>query len=106
MKNTRKPHKQGNSTSAEAIARLADQGRDVSRFFTNAGRMMSPGPIRRVNVDLASGMLEELDRAAKELNISRQAVIKTLIRQALDQQYRVRRIQPVAKRRAKSLRRG
>jgi hypothetical protein len=41
------------------------------------------GPIQRVNVDLASGMLEELDRAAKELNISRQAVIKTLIRQAL-----------------------
>jgi hypothetical protein len=50
----------------------------VSRFFTNNGRMM--GPIQRVNVDLASGMLEEVDRAAKELNISRQAVIKTLIR--------------------------
>ena len=66
--------------SAEAIARLADEGKDVSRFFTNKGRMM--GPIQRVNVDLASGMLEELDRAAKELNISRQAVIKTLIRQA------------------------
>jgi metal-responsive CopG/Arc/MetJ family transcriptional regulator len=48
------------------------------------------GPIQRVNVDLASGMLEELDRAAKELNISRQAVIKTLIRQALDQQYLAR----------------
>jgi metal-responsive CopG/Arc/MetJ family transcriptional regulator len=44
-------------------------------------------PVQRVNVDLAAGMLEELDRAAKELNISRQAVIKTLIRQALDQQY-------------------
>ena len=29
-------------------------------------------------------MLEELDRPRKELNISRQAVIKTLIRQALD----------------------
>ena len=70
--------------SADAIARLADQGKDVSRFFTNTGRMM--GPIQRVNVDLASGMLEELDKAAKELNISRQAVIKTLIRQALDQQ--------------------
>jgi metal-responsive CopG/Arc/MetJ family transcriptional regulator len=48
------------------------------------------GPIQRVNVDLASGMLEELDKAAKELNISRQAVIKTLIRQALDQQYLAR----------------
>ncbi len=48
------------------------------------------GPIQRVNVDLAPGMLEELDTAAKELNVSRQAVIKTLIRQALDQQYLAR----------------
>jgi metal-responsive CopG/Arc/MetJ family transcriptional regulator len=55
-------------------------------------------PIQRVNVDLASGMLEELDRAAKELNISRQAVIKTLIRQALDQQYLARGSQASAKR--------
>jgi hypothetical protein len=83
--------------SAEAIARLADEGRDVSRFFTNNGRMM--GPIQRVNVDLASGMLEELDRAAKELNISRQAVIKTLIRQGLDQQYLARGNRTSVKRR-------
>jgi hypothetical protein len=99
MKSTRKPRK---PTPAEAIARLADQGGDVSRFFTNTGRMRMPGPIRRVNVDLAPGMLEELDRAAKELNISRQAVIKTLIRQALDQQYRVRGTQP-AKRSGKNI---
>ena len=71
--------------SAENIARLADNGKDVSRFFTNEGQMMSP--IQRVNVDFASPMLDELDNAAKELNISRQAVIKTLIRQALDQHY-------------------
>ena len=94
MKNTRRSRK---PVSAEAIARLADQGRDVSRFFTNTGRMM--GPIQRVNVDLAAGMLEELDRAAKELNISRQAVIKTLIRQALDQQYLARGKRPSVKRR-------
>lgn len=67
---------------------MADRENDISRFFTNKGRMM--GPIQRVNVDLAAGMLEELDRAAKELNVSRQAVIKTLIRQALDQQYLAR----------------
>jgi len=85
MNKTRRKRK---PVSAEMIARLADQGKDVSRFFTNAGHMM--GPIQRVNVDLAAGMLEELDRAAKELNISRQAVIKTLIRQALDQQYLAR----------------
>ncbi|MGB2604972.1 MAG: ribbon-helix-helix protein, CopG family [Candidatus Sulfotelmatobacter sp.] len=94
MKNTRKPRK---PLPAEAIARLADQGRDVSRFFTNTGKMMRP--IQRVNVDLASGMLEELDRAAEELNISRQAVIKTLIRQALDQQYQARGSRPSARRR-------
>jgi hypothetical protein len=82
MKSTRK---QKRAVSAENIARLADKGKDVSRFFTNAGQMMSP--IQRVNVDFASPMLDELDNAAKELNISRQAVIKTLIRQALDHHY-------------------
>jgi len=40
--------------SAEAIARLADQGSDVSRFFTNTGRMMMPALIRRENGSLAS----------------------------------------------------
>jgi hypothetical protein len=96
MKSIRKSRK---PISAEAIARLADEGSDVSRFFNNNGRMMMPGTIQRVNVDLASGMLEELDRAAKELNISRQAVIKTLIRQALDRQYRARAGRPMMKRR-------
>ncbi|MGO9404126.1 MAG: ribbon-helix-helix protein, CopG family [Terriglobales bacterium] len=94
MKNTRRSRK---PVSAEAIARLADRGSDVSRYFTNAGHMM--GPIQRVNVDLAAGMLEELDKAAKELNISRQAVIKTLVRQALDQQYLARASRAPGKRR-------
>jgi metal-responsive CopG/Arc/MetJ family transcriptional regulator len=44
-------------------------------------------PIQRLNVDFTAPMLEELDKRAEELNISRQAVIKTLIRQALDQHY-------------------
>ncbi|HXM10153.1 MAG TPA: ribbon-helix-helix protein, CopG family [Terriglobales bacterium] len=52
-----------------------------------------------MKVNLASGMLEELDKAAKELNISRQAAIKTLIRQALDQQYLARGGRTSAKRR-------
>jgi hypothetical protein len=89
--------KQRKPVSAENIARLADKGKDVSRFFTNAGRMM--GPIQRVNVDFASPMLDELDNAAKELNISRQAVIKTLIRQALDQHYLATARQSAAKQR-------
>jgi len=73
------------SATAESIARRADKGKDVSRFFTNSGRMVSP--VQRVNVDFTAPMLEELDRQAQELNVSRQAVIKTLLRQGLDQHY-------------------
>jgi hypothetical protein len=73
---------------AESISRQADNGKDVSRFFTNSGKMMKP--IQRVNVDFTASMLEELDSAAKELNISRQAVIKTMLRQALGQRQSTR----------------
>jgi Ribbon-helix-helix protein, copG family len=85
MKNTRVKKK---PVSAEAIARMADKGTDVSRFFTNSGQMRKL--IQRVNVDFTASMLEELERAARDLNISRQAVIKTLIRQGLDQSHRAR----------------
>jgi metal-responsive CopG/Arc/MetJ family transcriptional regulator len=36
-------------------------------------------------VDLTQGMLRELDERVARLNVSRQAVIKTLLRQALDE---------------------
>lgn len=75
--------------SADEIAELADRGENVSRFFTNAGKKMPP--IQRVNVDFALPMLQELDAQAGELNISRQAVIKSLLRHALDQHYLARR---------------
>jgi metal-responsive CopG/Arc/MetJ family transcriptional regulator len=42
-------------------------------------------PIQRVNVDFTASMLEELEAVAKELNVSRQAVIKTMLGQTLDQ---------------------
>lgn len=82
MKKTRKSKK---SVTAESIAKRAQRGEDVSKFFTNAGRMIAP--IQRVNVDLTQEMLQELDSAAKELNVSRQAVIKIFVRQALNQHY-------------------
>ena len=78
--------------SAESIARKADAGQDISGFFTNRGRLVRP--VQRVNLDLTASMLEELDHAAAEMNISRQAVIKSLIRHALDQHYAARSGQP------------
>lgn len=71
--------------AAEQIARMADRGEDISRFFTNKGKIVLP--IQRVNVDFTQEMLAELDEAAREMNVSRQAVIKALVRQGLDQRY-------------------
>ena len=68
--------------SAEEIAEKASRGEDVSAYFTNKFTVVRP--IQRVNVDLTHGMLRELDARAAALNVSRQAVIKTLLRQALD----------------------
>ena len=71
--------------TAEEIAERADRGEDISEYFTNSGRMRKP--VQRVNVDFSVEMLHELDALASELNISRQAVIKSYLRQALDQHY-------------------
>lgn len=71
--------------SADDIADLADKGKNISNFFTKTGSMKKP--IQRVNVDFVEEMLQELDAIADQLNISRQAVIKSYLRQALDQHY-------------------
>ena len=71
--------------TADEIADMADRGEDVSKYFTNKGTMKQP--VQRVNVDFTVEMLHELDVIASELNISRQAVIKSYLRQALDQHY-------------------
>jgi hypothetical protein len=75
-------------TTADEIAERADRSEDVSGYFTNSGRMKRP--IQRVNDDFTVEMLHELDAVASELNISRQAVIKSFLRQALDQHYQAR----------------
>ena len=69
------------SATVDEIAEMATRGEDVSRFFTNQFTVVRP--VRRVNVDLTHGMLRDLDAKAAKLNISRQAVIKTLLDQAL-----------------------
>ena len=71
--------------SADEIADMAERGDDISRYFTNTGKMKYP--VKRVNVDFNILMLEELDDIAGKLNISRQALIKSYLRQALDYHY-------------------
>ena len=84
MSNTAKKKK----PTADEIAEMAMSGEDISRFFSNKGEMRPP--VKRVNVDFSLNMIKELDAVARELNISRQAVIKAYLRQALDQHYLAR----------------
>jgi hypothetical protein len=70
--------------TADEIAEMASRGEDVSVYFTNKFTVVRP--VRRVNVDLTEGMLRALDERAARLNISRQAVIKTLLDRALNEQ--------------------
>lgn len=76
----RKTSKRG--ISADEIAEKASRGENVSGYFTNEFTVVRP--VRRVNVDLTPGMLRKLDERAARLNISRQAVIKTLLDRALE----------------------
>lgn len=67
--------------SADEIAEKASRGENVSAYFTNKFAVVKP--VHRVNVDLTQGMLRELDERAARINVSRQAIIKTLLDRAL-----------------------
>lgn len=91
----KKTSKKTKASTIDEISEMAANGKDVSKYFTNEFRVRHPlskNNIQRVNVDFNIDMLKELDDLAKELNISRQAVIKTYLRQALDQHLIARRV--------------
>jgi hypothetical protein len=83
-KTSRKNSTATKTPTADEIAKMATRGEDVSSYFTRQFAVVRP--IHRVNVDLTQGMLRQLDERAARLNISRQAVIKTLLGQALSQE--------------------
>jgi hypothetical protein len=83
-KNKVMPRTSKKTPSADEIAEKATRGEDISAFFTNKFTVVRP--VRRVNVDLTPGMLRDLDERAARLNISRQAVIKTLLGRALNEE--------------------
>jgi hypothetical protein len=85
-----KTSKKSSAPTADEIAEMATRGEDVSRYFTNKFTVVRP--VRRVNVDLTEGMLRELDAQAARLNISRQAVIKTLLARALSEERSLKKL--------------
>ena len=79
------PKTSKSTPTADRIADLASRGKDVCAYFTNEFTVVRP--IHRVNLDLTQGMLRELDERAARLNISRQAVIKTLLSRAISEEH-------------------
>ena len=69
--------------TADVIADMADSGLDISRFFTNQGEMKPP--LASIRVDISQEMLKQLDQWAAELHVSRQTVVNSCLRHALDQ---------------------
>jgi Ribbon-helix-helix protein, copG family len=85
--------------STEDLEQKIAAGEEViDRYFdATTTRIGTPRPMtsRRqalvaTSLDLPSPMIDELDRMAEELNISRQAVIKMMLRRSLDEHHLAR----------------
>lgn len=83
--------------SIEELEQKIEAGEEIiDRYFdsttTRVGTPRQMSSRRRqdivtTNLEIPSPMLNELDQMANELNISRQAVIKMMLRRALDEHY-------------------
>jgi len=88
--------------STEELEHKIEAGEEVvDRYFdSTTTRIGTPRPMtsRRhqdvltTHLDIPNPMLDELDQMARELNISRQAVIKMMLRRALDEHYLAKRL--------------
>jgi hypothetical protein len=71
------------SISAEEFDTLFDKGEDVSEYLA-LEKAEYPGlKPRRVSIDFPAWMVQELDREAQRLGITRQSVIKFWISEKL-----------------------
>lgn len=87
--------------SIEELEQKIEAGEEVVDLYfdSTTTRVGTPRPMtsrRRQDIvttslDIPSPMLDELNQMASELNISRQAVIKMMLRRALDEHYLAKR---------------
>lgn len=87
--------KKKKSATIEQIEAASLRGEDTSQYFGEARRMPpretqkieKPDNIVKLNVDLTLDFLRELDEVALFLNISRQAVMKTYLKEGVDRHF-------------------
>jgi len=83
--------------TADELSEMAMRGEDVTKYFDlKSAKLMPPvdkiervaaKDIQRVNVDFAQPMLTELDSICEDLNVPRQSLIKTMLRNAMDKYF-------------------
>ena len=91
----RKIRKKSKKISIEKIEAMSLRGEDTSQYFGNpkkmppreVHKMSNPENIIKVNVDLTETFLTELDEIALFLNVSRQAVMKSLLKDGVDRHF-------------------
>jgi hypothetical protein len=71
---------------ANEFDEMFDRGGDVTSALDLAKTRRPGSEQRRVNVDFPVWIIESLDREARRLGVSRQAVIKVWIAERLEQQ--------------------
>ena len=69
--------------SAAELDKKFDDGEDVSEYFDWSTARRPNQEAKRVNVDFPMWMVNGLDREARRLGITRQALIKTWIAEKL-----------------------
>ena len=82
------------SITVEEFDRMFDDGSDeIDDFIDPSQGRLDPPRFKRVNVDFAPRMVDDLDRVATERGVTRQALIKMWLADKLDEH---RRARPVA----------
>lgn len=71
-------------TIAKQFDAAFDKGEDVTDFLDMSTIRRPKQQLKRVNVDLPVWMIELLDREAKQLGVTRQAIIKVWLAERLE----------------------
>ncbi|WP_290649287.1 ribbon-helix-helix protein, CopG family [Aquisalimonas sp.] len=79
---------------AKEFDRKFDAGEDVSNDLDLSGARRPRQAQKRVNVDFPDWMLEQLDKEARRLGVTRQSIIKIWLSERLEQVASSKRLHP------------
>jgi len=74
-----------NKHNDKTLDELFDEGADMTQFMVEDS-VKKPNKVRKINLNMPSWMIDELDDTAAHLAISRQAVINIWIAERLQQE--------------------